>query len=292
MEVQISNETLQVRIDTFGAELVGLKNIDTDIEYMWQKDPQFWGKCSPVLFPFIGAIKDNQYSFKNQKYIFTGKHGFAREKEFKIVSCEKNSAEFLLSSDESTEKIYPFSFNFYMKYILDGKTLKIQYRVENLGDEKMYFSLGAHPAFNTPVSQDISYSDYYIEFEKLENSEGYILENSLFVPESSEHKRKFLDKNILNLNEHLFDDDIIIFKNTNSQKIYLKNRKNDYCIRFKYFGFKHIGFWSKPKAPYVCLEPWNGLPDYVSHNGKLEDKKYIEILEPKSTYTKFIEISI
>lgn len=289
MEVLISNEKIQAKINTLGAELVSLVDINKNRELMWQKNPKFWNKCSPVLFPFIGAIKENQYFYNNKKYNFNKKHGFAREKEFKIILHTDNQVEMLLSYDEETLKIYPFKFKFYMKYIVKNNILQIEYKVVNLEDKELFFSLGAHPAFNTPLGENLTFSDYYILFENSESEEGYTLIDSLFCPEN---KKLYLEKDTLILDNEIFKNDIIIFKNINSKKLYLKNKKTNFTLGFKFDGFKHIGFWKKLNAEYICIEPWNGLPDYKLHNGKLEDKKYIEVLNPKEIYEKNIEIEI
>lgn len=289
MEVLISNKNLEVKINSFGAELISLKNLDKNIEYMWQKNPQYWNKCSPVLFPFVGAIKNNQYFYDRNKYLFSPKHGFARDNEFELLNQQKDCAEFIFRANENTKKIYPFNFNFYIKYILKENFLQIEYKVENLEDKKMYFSLGAHPAFNTPLDSNTKYSDYFIEFEKVENGDVYFLENSLF---NVEKKKNLFVKNTLHLTENIFEDDVLILKNTNSKKIYLKNKNGSFTLGFKFEGFKHLAFWSKPNAPYICLEPWNGLPDYKDCTGNLEEKADIETIEAKETYTRNIEIEV
>lgn len=289
MEVLISNKNLEVKINSFGAELISLKNLDKNIEYMWQKNPQYWNKCSPVLFPFVGAIKNNQYFYNGDKYLFSPKHGFARDNEFELLAQQKDCAEFIFRANENTKKIYPFNFNFYIKYILKKNSLQIEYKIENLEDKKMYFSLGAHPAFNTPLDSNTKYSDYFIEFEKIENGDVYFLEDSLF---NTEKKKSLLTKNILQLTENIFEDDVLILKNTNSKKVYLKNKNGSFTLGFKFEGFKHLAFWSKPNAPYICLEPWNGLPDYKECTGNLEEKADIESIEAKEMYTRNIEIEI
>lgn len=289
MEVLISNKNLEVKINSFGAELISLKNLDKNIEYMWQKNPQYWNKCSPVLFPFVGAIKNNQYFYNRDKYLFSPKHGFARDNEFELLNQQKDCAEFIFRANENTKKIYPFNFNFYIKYILKENSLQIEYKVENLEDKKMYFSLGAHPAFNTPLDSNTKYSDYFIELENLENDDVYFLEDSLF---NTEKKKSLLTKNILHLTENIFEDDVLILKNTNSKKVYLKNKNGSFTLGFKFEGFKHLAFWSKPNAPYICLEPWNGLPDYKDCTGNLEEKADIESIEAKEIYTRNIEIEV
>lgn len=289
MEVLISNKNLEVKINSFGAELISLKNLDKNIEYMWQKNPQYWNKCSPVLFPFVGAIKNNQYFYNGDKYLFSSKHGFARDNKFELLNQQKDYIEFIFRANENTKKIYPFNFNFYIKYILKENSLQIEYKVENLEDKKMYFSLGAHPAFNTPLDSNTKYSDYFIELENLENDDVYFLEDSLF---NTEKKKRLLSKNILHLTENIFEDDVLILKNTNSKKVYLKNKNGSFTLGFKFEGFKHLAFWSKPNAPYICLEPWNGLPDYKDCTENLEEKADIESIEVKETYTRNIEIEV
>lgn len=256
---------------------------------MWQKNPQYWNKCSPVLFPFVGAIKNNQYFYNGDKYLFSSKHGFARDNEFELLNQQKDYIEFIFRANENTKKIYPFNFNFYIKYILKDNSLQIEYKVENLEDKKMYFSLGAHPAFNTPLDSNTKYSDYFIELENLENDDVYFLEDSLF---NIEKKKRLLTKNILHLTENIFEDDVLILKNTNSKKVYLKNKNGSFTLGFKFEGFKHLAFWSKPNAPYICLEPWNGLPDYKDCTENLEEKADIESIEVKETYTRNIEIEV
>lgn len=289
MEVLISNEKIQAKINTLGAELVSLVDLKQNKELMWQKNPKFWNKCSPVLFPFIGAIKENQYFYNNKKYDFDKKHGFAREKEFEIISHTDNQVEMLLSYDEETMRIYPFKFDFYMKYIVKNNILQIEYRIVNLEEKEMFFSLGAHPAFNTPLDENTLFSDYCILFEEKEAGEGYILKNSLFC---LENKRNYFKEKVFELDDKLFKDDIVIFENINSKKVYLKNKKTDFILGFKFLGFKHIGFWKKLGAEYICIEPWDGLPDYENHNKELRDKKYIQILKPKEISIKEIEIEI
>lgn len=289
MEHILKNEFLEVRVESFGAELVGIKDLKTNEEYMWQKDPKFWAKCSPVLFPFVGALKNERYSYKGKTYEFPFRHGFARDYEHKVVKSSENFIEFIFSSNENTKKIYPFDFNFYMKYILEGRKLRLEYRVENLGNEDMYFSLGAHPAFSTPVKDGVDYSDYYIEFEKDEKGDSKVLNGSLVSAEKTEN---IFNGKILKLYKDRFINDAIIFENTNSKTVYLKNTKNNKKIGFGYEGFRYMAFWNVPGAQYVCFEPWNGISDFDNTNGILEEKTGIEKIKAKEEYKRAIEITI
>lgn len=289
MELKISNELLEVKLESFGAELIGLKDKKNNKEYIWQKDPKFWAKSSPILFPFVGALKGSSYNYAGQKFNIKTRHGFARDNEFTVTSQTEDSIEFLFESSEETKKIYPFDFKLYLKYILIGKKLIMEYRVENLGDKKMYFSLGAHPAFSTPISDGIDYSDYYIEFENQESGEIKVLKGGYIDPQLTE---KAFDGKKIVLSRDAFANDALIIEDPNSTKVNLKNDKNNYNLSFSYEGFKYIAFWNVPGAEYVCLEPWCGITDYDNCSGNIEDKKGIETLEVGEKFVRNLEIEI
>jgi galactose mutarotase-like enzyme len=73
----LKNQTLTIKINPKGAELISVFNQENQTEYMWSADAAFWGKSSPVLFPIVGALKDNLYRFEGQEYHLP-RHGFAR----------------------------------------------------------------------------------------------------------------------------------------------------------------------------------------------------------------------
>lgn len=289
MEFNLKNNAIELRVNSKGAELVGIKDLVTGQEYVWQKDPKFWAKSSPVLFPFVGAIKDNRYFYNGKQYDISLKHGFARDNEFKLSSQGEDFLEFVFSSNEETKKLYPFDFNFFMKYIIEDKTVKIEYRVENLTDGDMYFSLGAHPAFATPTNENIAFTDYYIEFEKEEAGEIFGLNGALI---SSKDKIKFFEGKRINLEKNSFINDAAIVENPNSNIVWLKNSKNNSGVKFDFSGFKYIAFWNVPGADYVCFEPWNGISDYDNASGELTEKVGIEKLEKNGEYIRELNITI
>lgn len=134
MSVIISNDFLQATINEKGAELTSLRA--NEIEYIWQADPKYWGRHAPFLFPFVGRLKDNQYTYKDKVYSM-GQHGFARDKEFTVVEQKKDKVTFLLASDEETKRIYPFDFILTISYEIWGEGVRIRFNVENTGNEEM-----------------------------------------------------------------------------------------------------------------------------------------------------------
>lgn len=289
MEYSLKNSLMEIRVESLGAELIGMKDLTTDVEYIWQKDPKYWAKSSPILFPFVGALKDDRYFYEGKEYKLTSKHGFARDYEFQMSDQGDDYLEFLFASNDETKKVYPFNFKLYIRYIIKDKNLRIEYRVESTGEKEMYFSLGAHPAFNIPVGNGIEFSDYYLEFEKDETGEVKTFNGTLI---SSQKKIKAFEGKILDLDRDTFINDALIIEKPNSDVVYLKNRKNSKEIKFVYKGFKYIAFWNKPGAEYICLEPWNGISDFDNASGNLKEKAGIEKIEKDEVYHRTLDITI
>ena len=229
MNYEIKNEYIKAKIKSFGAELNSLQKIDDSLEYIWQGDKEFWSRHSPILFPIVGRLKNDSYFYKNQKYNMS-QHGFARDKEFEIVEKKDDFIEFKLSSDEKTLKIYPFSFELYLSYKLERNSLIVSYKVINKSDEKMLFSIGAHPAFNWSLEKDLKKEDYFLEFE-INNSKRYFLNELGLVFDSID--LKFEDKKLF-LNEELFKNDALVFNDLNIKNLTFKNIRNENFIKLNF----------------------------------------------------------
>ncbi len=288
MEYTIKDAITQATIDSLGAELKSLINIKTNEELMWSGDPEFWGKSSPVLFPIVGELKGNEYTYKNKRYKM-GRHGFARDNEFEVISYSENEVLFLFRSSLETLKVYPFEFKFFMKYTIKDGKLNIKYQVENIDRNSIYFSLGGHPAFSIPTNESIKLSDYYLEFEMYETASILSLEGQ----QISKRKQEFLiNQKTIELSEEIFKDDALIFDDLESKIVSIKCKKNNKKITMYYEDFRYIAFWSKVGAPFICLEPWNGIADFVDASGKLEEKEGIIKLEPRKVYSINLGIKI
>ncbi|MEN9684412.1 MAG: hypothetical protein RLZZ28_198, partial [Bacteroidota bacterium] len=158
---EISNQVLTVTLSPKGAELQSIYHRANQLEYLWDANPAFWSKKSPVLFPIVGGLKNNSYTFQGKSYQLS-RHGFAREKDFAVTAQSTNSISFTLIADQETKKVYPFDFRFTLIYTLVNNTLTVEYLVENTGKEPLYFSVGAHPAFKVPLVNGTVFSDYSI----------------------------------------------------------------------------------------------------------------------------------
>lgn len=272
---------LTATINSKGAELNSLKKENR--EYIWEGNPEFWGKHSPILFPIVGTLKDNSYIYNNKQFELS-RHGFARDHEFKVVASTDNRVIFSLLSSEETLKNYPFEFELRLIYALEENSLKITYEVKNNGVAKMPFSIGGHPAFALPRN----FEDYSLLFEKHEVLKTYELENDLV---SDKTKTFELKEKQFPLNYATFENDALIFKSMESKSIeILENQKP--LLRFSFKDFPNFGIWTKINAPFICLEPWLGYSDTSESKGNLFEKEGIIVLEENKTFKAGFSIEI
>jgi galactose mutarotase-like enzyme len=266
----LSNTKLAVTINHKGAELTSLRANNTSREYIWEGNPEYWGKHSPILFPIVGTLKDNSFTYSNKKYQLP-RHGFARDMIFDLISKTQSEAIFSLQANEYTKSIYPFNFELQVIYILKDSDLVIKYKVFNKHSETMYYSIGGHPAFALPRS----FEDYSLGFESNENLISYELENDLLSDKTAQIT---FDGNQLKLNYSLFEKDALIFKELKSKQIQLLE-KNVPVLNFRFNDFPHFGIWTKMSAPFICLEPWVGYSDVIGTCGNIKEKEGIQKLE-------------
>lgn len=282
MEI-IENEWLKVSIEPLGAELTGLLNKQTGLEYLWNADPNFWPKHSPVLFPIVGTLKNNNYRYQGKLYQLK-RHGFAREQLFRVEQRSTGAVTFLLQHSDATLTVYPFAFSLRIRYKLDSDSLHVQYEVVNEGDDRMYFSIGAHPAFRIPLSPGTRYADYFLEFEKAEQSPRWII-----TPEGliSRESTPFLENTrVVPLAKSLFYRDAIVFKNLQSQSIQLRSNITPHGITMQFAGFPYFGIWAAKDADFVCLEPWCGIADAEYTDQELSTKEGIHLLQKEHTFSR------
>lgn len=281
MIVTISNKQLVAKINSKGAELFFFTK--ENLNYIWKIDEKYWNKTSPVLFPIVGSLKNNEYTIEDKKHSLT-RHGFARDLEFELIEQKEASALFCLKSNKSTLKNYPFHFELFINYELITNGIVVSYKVINHSKVNMPFNIGAHPAFNLPKKTD----EYSLEFNVLETFETHLLENGLFSGDSEKINQ---NQNSIFLTERLFEKDALVFKNIKSNSVKLKHLEKEY-LKISFYNFPHLGIWKKENANFLCIEPWTGFADEIDANGKIYDKKEIQILSPNGIFECTIKIEV
>lgn len=271
MMITIENESLRALIHPLGAELRSLYHKKHSLEYLWNGNPEYWPRVSPVLFPIVGGLKEDSYIYQGKTYMLP-KHGFARDTQFIGKKTGDHKATFTLSSNSETRASYPFDFIFQLHYELTGETIRVTYQVTNPARETMYFSVGAHPAFAVPLVENTKYEDYYLQFSQPETLRQWPVDGNLLELETV----PFLEnEGQIPLKQELFYNDAIIFKNPASESISLLSSKTPHGINFHFEGFPFMGIWAAKDASFVCIEPWCGIPDLVNHNQQINQKEGI-----------------
>lgn len=271
MEITIQNQAIKAVIKTKGAELSSLQKEGKN--YIWEINSEFWNKTSPILFPIVGALKNNEYFHEGKVYKLS-RHGFARDFEFEVIENSENAVVFSLKSNEETLKVYPFHFELQLSYILEDSKLVVKYEIINHSSEKMYYSIGAHPAFNI----DGNFEDFSLIFDDEKDLETYKLEQDLFSGKTEILK---LNGNVLPLQYELFEEDALVFKNFATKSLTLA-KNNESVMKVSFPDFPYLGIWTKKDAPFICIEPWLGIADNANTSGKIEEKEGIQILENNS----------
>jgi galactose mutarotase-like enzyme len=282
LNTTISNSILSASIKHAGAELFSLKD-NQNKEYIWEGNPDFWGKHSPILFPIVGTLKNNTYTINAKEYQLP-RHGFARDMEFQLIEKTQNRAVFSLKSDTETLMKYPFKFELQIIYSLEEASLNIEYKVINKNEGKIPFSIGAHPAIALPEN----FENYAFEFEKEEALKYYLLENDLI---SNETKILETSNNLIPLNYKLFENDALIFKTLESKSLTILENSKPY-VKVDFKDFPSFGIWTKEQAPFVCIEPWLGYSDTAENSGDLFEKEGIVVLDAGQTFNSKFSITI
>ena len=254
---RIGNEYLTVVIDPLGAELTSVKGSD-GTEYLWQADERYWPRHSPLLFPFVGRLEGKAYTYHGRRYDMT-LHGFAKSSSFSIVDNAGSSVTLSLSSDSSTEEVYPFSFSLSVTYALDGRSLSERIVVRNDGAGEMIYGIGGHPGFAVPLEDGLSFEDYAISFPDADAVRRRVFSSSC-LDTGVEEPYALPAMKAIPLRHSLFDDDAIILTAIGGRAV-LSSQKGTHGVEVEcdapWWGFWHsVG----KDAPFVCIEPWWTLP--------------------------------
>lgn len=288
--VEIKNKLFEVSVKEVGAELCSIKSLISGKEYIWQADPEVWAEHAPNLFPIIGCLKGDAFIYKGQEYACP-KHGFFRKNDkVSLLKKTDDSLTFGLSYSEETLKVYPFKFEFRIKYTLEANTLRVEHTTINHGDEDMLFSVGGHPAFTCPINEGENYDDYYLEFEKAETAQSWHVQKDGLIGLNTHPV--FDEPTRINLHPHIFDDDALVFKNLNSSKVSLKSHKSAQVLSISFNDFPYLGIWAKPNADFVCIEPWIGIADSTDSDRNFETKEGLRKLASGANFSATYSITI
>ena len=287
----LKNDILTVQVKEHGAELSSIRKGST--EYLWQADPAFWGRHSPVLFPIVGSVWEKRYRVAGAEYEL-GQHGFARDMDFTLVEGNETEVRFRLESNAETLAKYPYPFLLEIAYRLQGNKLEVIWEVYNPSEEDMYFQIGAHPAFYYPDYDPQTAERGFLSFDRSEGLECIRIKEKGCVDAETRYPLEIPYDGKLPLTRETFDEiDTIMLEDSQVSRVTL--HRNDASPWLSLcFDAPVIGIWSPPtkNAPFICLEPWYGRCDRAGYEGDYRDKDWIQSLAPGERFSSVYTIEI
>ncbi|MGN1211576.1 MAG: aldose 1-epimerase family protein [Candidatus Cryptobacteroides sp.] len=287
----LKNESLTIEVSLHGAELTGIRKDTT--EYLWQADPAFWKRHSPVLFPIVGSVWNGCYMVNGKEYQL-GQHGFARDMDFTLMEHTDDSILFSLSSDETTLAKYPWPFRLEIGYRLRGNEIDVLWKVENTGEEDMYFQIGAHPAFNYPFYDASAVRRGYFSFDRSDNLECIRIVEKGCVDACTKYPLVLDGDGLYPLERDTFDViDTLMLQDSQLRKVTLHAPDKKPWLSLS-FDAPVVGLWSPPckNAPFICIEPWYGRCDRAGYKGEFKDRDWMNRLAPSETFAASYTITI
>jgi galactose mutarotase-like enzyme len=290
MNYTIKNENIEITVRSTGAELINLKS-PQGTEYIWQRDPVFWNRCAPILFPAVGRLRD-KYTVIDEKNYVMDIHGFLKDEEFELKEATAESLCFVNRYSEATLKMYPFRYETSVTYTIKKNTVRTAIRVRNLDERDLPFNLGGHPAFNCPLYQNDKFTDYSVNFEVAEYFDGPTIEKNGTLNFDKPAVR-FDNLKKLSLERNLFSIDTIVIPKVQSRFVKLLNQKGR-GVKFSFPGFSTFAIWTRynQEALFICLEPWIGYGDRFDSNHQFLKKDDLVVLKPKQEFHVHYEMEI
>ncbi len=284
MEFVIKKGTTEAKCTTKGAVLTSF--VKEGREYVWQGDAKYWSGQAPCLFPVVCRPLNDKVIFDGVEYPMT-KHGFVRNAEFTPVEVCPDKVVLEYKANDETKKAYPFEFKLTVTQTVTEDSFTTAYTVENCGDVPMPFCIGGHPAFNCPMAEGEKFEDYSIIFADAEGATDVNVDLPEGYRNPANKPLGLVKNNELELKYPYFDNDAIIVEGLNKKSCNLVNRATGKGIRFDFDSFDCIGIWTpiKAEAPFVCLEPWNGVPAGIDETSEFMTKKYARMLNAGESFT-------
>lgn len=286
----LSNPELTLQVSPHGAELCSI--VRNGREYLWQADPAYWKRHSPVLFPIVGNVWQSTYLHKGKAYTMS-QHGFARDMDFELTHASADELRYRLTDTAETRGKYPFPFMLEIGYRLRGRCIDVLWQVTNPSTEAdLHFQIGAHPAFHLPEHAPADPRRGFLGFDRTEGLNYIrIAEKGCVDPDT--HYPLELTDGLLPLDTHTFDIDTFILEDGQVHEVTLCATDKHTVLAVR-FDAPVLGLWSPPgkDAPFVCIEPWYGRCDRARYSGEYKDRDHVQHLAPGETFESCYTIEI
>lgn len=285
---QIKNDRLTLTVSEHGAEMVSIKDNGGE-EYLWDGDPAYWNRHSPILFPLVCGLWNDTYRIDGHEYKLS-RHGFARDTDFKLIARGDEQVIYALHESPETLQVYPFRFNLAISYRLEGNKIHVVWHVENTDDKTIYFQIGGHPAFLVPGCKK---GEPLHGTLRLDNASPQRLYGNVNGCLAKGYHKVETDGGLFHFTEDSFADDAIIFDHSQIKHVELLDEGGRPHVTLD-FKTPALGIWSPAgkHAPFVCIEPWYGIHDWAGYDGDFRNKYLMNQLLPGSSFMSEYTVTI
>jgi galactose mutarotase-like enzyme len=283
----IAGDLLRASVKTAGGELCRLQTAN-GLDLLWDGNPAVWNRQAPNLFPIVGTLKDDRLIHKGKAYLLP-RHGFARDREWRLKRLTAHSCTLRLVDDEDTRGHYPFPFELCATFCIEDNALRIQYDLRNPGESLLFASLGAHPAFRWPLVPGVPKEAHRLVFEKAEMPFLPVLDAKGLMGAGNQPSP--LKNRELPLREEVFGEDALIFNPVESRFVRY-SAPGTPTLEVAWEGFPHLGIWSKPGADFICIEPWRGFASPASFEGEFQEKPGVFPVGAGATVTSAFTVRV
>ncbi len=288
--VKLKNEQLSIIVSEKGAELQSIKDANGK-EYLWQGDPQYWNRRSPILFPLVCSVNNDTYRVDGKEYHLP-RHGFARDTDFTLIYQSDRKVTFALESSEETKKVYPYDFMLSVSYVLDENKIGVIWHVHNTDTREIHFQIGGHPAFNVP---DMKPGEDQQGRIRMDNTDPMDALHSYLDGSHEMDEVPFIEAEdgVMEFSNNTWRNDSIKIHKCQLHRAELLNKacKAEVTVEFR---TPVVAFWSPygKQAPFVCIEPWYGIGDPRGFDGEFKDKPLMNHLQPGASFMSRYTITI
>lgn len=275
-QVRIGNSHLTVDVAALGAEMQALTSSDGR-SWLWNGDSAFWGGRSPVLFPIVGKAPDDTVTIDGKRYPMA-QHGFARRSAFVLAASTPVMCRYELEASEATRAVYPFEFLLAVEHALDGQRLTVTAEISNRDTRPMPFGLGFHPAFLWPLP-GCAGQPHVVTLDNGGEPALTRIRNGLINPATL--PSPFLAGRLVP-DASMFDADAMIFPEGAGTGLRY-GVDGGPSLKFDFENLPNLALWTKPGAPFLCIEPWHGMAALADGSDALDERPYSVTLQPGSS---------
>lgn len=242
--------------------------------WLWTGDAAFWTGRSPILFPIVGKAPDDKIAIDGTVYPMS-QHGFARRSEFALAASSETMCRFELVASDATRAVYPFEFQLAVVHAVEGRGLTVTAEVINRDPKPMPFGLGFHSAFAWPLPGAAG-RDHIVMLDNKGEPALVRLGGGLINPAPLPSP---FDAGRLVLDHSMFEQDAMIFPRGAGEGLSY-GAEGGPTMHFHFENLPNLALWTKPGAPFLCIEPWHGTAAEAGGSSELSKRPSTTILAP------------